>query len=165
MTQWVRGLILALFLASYPLTYFIGANNKDNEWQQRYSQMVENYNITMVGITNKLKAQESGFKAQIELITRNSENAEKEFEKKLADLNTRNTVSLQQSTKRADVYRSQARASEAERENLAAHAARLDEALVEGKAVAGELRLTLEKREDELRELGDVLKAIEKKYE
>lgn len=165
MTQWVKGAILALFLASYPFTYFLGSNNKDKEWAEKYALEVERYESAVAKLVTKILLKDAAFNREITLITENSEKVKKQYENKLADLERSTANSLQQSSKRADVYRSQARASEAERENLATHCSRLDQALVEGKAVAGELRITLEQREAELRELGTVLKSIEKKYE
>lgn len=163
--KWVKGVILAVFLASYPFTYFLGVKSEDKKWTEKYNTLVHNYNITMDGIQKVLQAKEEGFQSQLDLITSTSKQKDEEYKTQLASLERDAANSLQQSTKRANKYRSQARASEVERENLAAHCSRLDQALVEGKAVAGSLRLTLEQRENELRELGTVLKAIEKKYE
>lgn len=64
---------------------------------------------------------------------------------------------LQQSEGRAGVYSRKARSTEAERDELARHAARLDRALEEGRALVRELGATLKQREVTIRALGGII--------
>lgn len=165
MTAWVRGALVALFLASYPLVYHAGSANMDKAWIERYTKVVAQYNAKIDGIKKENDAKEQVFKDKIESIEGQARNDKEEFDRRINELERSYAGSLHDSSKRADIYRSKARASEAERDSLAAHAAELDRSLVEGKQVARSLRYTLEQRDSELRQLGLVLKSIEKKYE
>ena len=63
---------------------------------------------------------------------------------------------------RESAYKRQAQGTEAERDNLASHAARLDQSLEEGRSLVAELRDTLRLRERQLIELGNQLLADRK---
>lgn len=165
MTTWIKGALIALFLASYPLVYHIGASNMDKAWIQKHTEVVAQYNSKIEGIKKENDAKEQAFTDKISLIEGQAKNDKEEFDRRINELERSYAGSLHDSSKRADIYRSKARASEAERDSLAAHAAELDRSLVEGKQVARSLRYTLEQRDSELRQLGLVLKSIEKKYE
>ena len=78
-----------------------------------------------------------------------------EYEKALADLESDYTRRMQLSEERAARYREWAEAGDTERGGLADHAARLDIALTEGRALVEELWETVRQRERELRALGE----------
>lgn len=60
---------------------------------------------------------------------------------------------------RAARYRSMSKASDAERDRLASHAARLDSSLAEGRLVAAQLRADLVDRDQRIQLLADVIRA------
>ena len=64
---------------------------------------------------------------------------------------------LQLANNRAGVYQRQARGNEAERENLARHAAELDRSLEEGRSLVRELGQTLRQREVTIKALGGII--------
>lgn len=83
---------------------------------------------------------------------------EKEYEKALADAATHFADGVRKSDNRAEWYRKQAQAGTTEQNRLAEHAARLDQSLVEGKAVAAELAATVRLRDTQIIELAKLLK-------
>lgn len=60
---------------------------------------------------------------------------------------------------RAAQYRAMSQASDAERDHLASHAARLDASLADGRRVAEQLRATVVERDQQLHLLADVIRA------
>lgn len=75
----------------------------------------------------------------------------------IATLNAGFAERLRNSEARANVYKRQAGGSSAERDNLAEHAARLDQSLEEGRRLVRELRETIGKRDAAIRALGSMI--------
>lgn len=92
-------------------------------------------------------------------ITKNLENSNAKYQEGLSAGRAEYAGRLQQSTTREGIYRKQAQGSAAERDRLASHAAELDRSLEEGRHLVRELRETLGLREDQLRQLGEQIKA------
>ncbi|UWJ04310.1 putative Rz/Rzl spanin protein [Escherichia phage vB_EcoS_Uz-1] len=72
---------------------------------------------------------------------------------------------MQQSERRASVYKRQAEAGTLECRSLASHAARLDNSLEEGRRLVEELRATVRLRDNQLIELGKQIQADRKLFE
>jgi len=79
--------------------------------------------------------------------------AKQNYDLRVAALGNDYARRLRESETRAGIYSRQAQGGTAEQERLASHAARLDASLVEGKAVAAELRHTVELRDEQLKML------------
>jgi len=71
----------------------------------------------------------------------------------IARIRGESALRLQDSTKRADLYRRQAEAGAVERANLASYAAQLDRSLSEGIELVEELQATVELRDGQIRGL------------
>lgn len=77
----------------------------------------------------------------------------------LAALQSGFSERLRQSDSRSAVYERMSEAGAVERANLASHAAQLDRSLEEGRLLVGELRSTVEQRDEQIRALGSQIAA------
>jgi hypothetical protein len=135
--------ILGSGYAIYRHGYKLGYEDVQSEWRQREAKLVAR--------VAELEAVHA--RAQEEV----AREAQSLREAHLADVAAQRAVyeqRLSQSARRAEVYRSQAEAGTVAARDLAAHAARLDSTLEEGRGLVRELRTTLGLREDQLRLLG-----------
>lgn len=80
-----------------------------------------------------------------------------EYEKAIADIESDYDRRMRASEDRSTTYRRWAEASASEQRNLADHAARLDQALTEGRSLVEELRGVVRQREREIKQLGTQL--------
>lgn len=101
------------------------------------------------------KLAEQAHRAEAESLKEKLRNAQAEYEANLAAIHADYAGRLQSSEERAARYREWAESGDTERGNLADHAARLDLALTEGRALVEELWETVRQRERELRALGE----------
>lgn len=98
-------------------------------------------------------------------ITDTLNEAKQHYDFRVAALGNDYAQRLRESETRASVYLRQAQGGATEQERLASHAAQLDSSLVEGKAVAAELRHTLELRDNQLKMLAAQILSDRKLFE
>lgn len=152
----VGAIALAIGL-SYRMTYQVGVLNGAAEV---YSAWADE--------TKKRDAEINKIRGELNQLTKQHAEKQREFEDELAAsaLAHENELSryrreyderLLLANNRAGVYQRQARGSEAEREDLARHAAELDRTLEEGRSLVRELGQTLRQREVTIRALGGII--------
>ena len=157
-----KGWPYLLVVALGATIYFWGSNNGQDKIQAKWdSQKVEDqkaYNKLKgeYDVLNRQHSYETG------LLTSRLQAASQAHEDELARLNVVYASRLQQSNKRAEIYKRQAEAGTFECRNLASHAARLDESLEQGRQLVEELRSTVRLRDSQLIELGNQIKADRK---
>ena len=116
-------------------------------------------------LKEQIKQQEAIHQTDTTRISDELAEAKQKYTEDLADLRSEYEQRLRSSGNRADHYQRQARGSAVERDNLASHAARLDQALEEGRHLVRELGETLRQRDRELSLLGQQLLADRKLIE
>lgn len=134
--------------AMYRVGYSRGFQDVQAEWEQQESRLATK--------VRELEQRHAALQEEVAL------EAKRVREAHQADVAAQRLVyeqRLSQSARRAEVYRVQAEAGTASAGDLAAHAARLDRALEEGRGLVRELRSALGLREDQLRLLGQQLKS------
>lgn len=117
--------------------------------EYKESQRIE---IERVESEHKQRLDEA--KSNIAVLEKKITDGKAEYEKATDARITEYTGRLRDSEKRAGVYLTRARGSEADREYLSAHATKLDQALEDGRLLVGQLKDTLELRESQLRLIG-----------
>lgn len=140
--------ILLVVYGSYHFGYDQGFSDVQEEWKQQESSLV-----TRVA---ELEAQHA---VRQEQVAREAQELRIAYEADVLSQRTAYEQRLSQAARRAEVYRSQAAAGSASSGDLAAHAARLDRSLEEGRGLVRELRSALGLREDQLRLLGQQLES------
>lgn len=142
--------------------YFWGSNNGQDKIQAKWdAQKVKDQKAY-----NKLKGEYDVLNRQhsyeVGMLTTRLQTAESNYAGELARLSSDYDSRMQQSSKRADVYKRQAEAGAFECRSLASHAAELDASLEQGRRVVEELRATVRLRDNQLIELGNQIKADRK---
>lgn len=142
--------------------YFWGSRNGQEivqkKWDEQKVQDKKAYDKLKgeYDVLNRQHSYETG------LLTSRLQAASQAHEDELARLNDVYASRLQQSGKRAELYKRQAEAGTFECRNLASHAARLDESLEQGRQLVEELRSTVRLRDSQLIELGNQIRADRK---
>ena len=113
-------------------------------------------------LKEEIKQQEAIHQTDTTRISDELAEAKQKYTEDLADLRSEYEQRLRSSGNRADHYQRQAKGSAVERDNLASHAARLDESLEQGRQLVEELRSTVRLRDNQLIELGNQIKADRK---
>ena len=162
MTLISKGWPYLLVVALVVTIYFWGSNNGQEyvqkKWDEQKVQDKKAYD-KLKGEYDVLIRQHS---YETGLLTSRLQAASQAHEDELARLNDVYASRLQQSGKRAELYKRQAEAGTFECRNLASHAARLDESLEQGRQLVEELRSTVRLRDSQLIELGNQIKADRK---
>ena len=155
---WPYLLVVALAVTIYFLGSRNGQETVQKKWVDQKEQDKKAYDKLKgeYDVLNRQHSYETG------LLTSRLQAASQAHEDELARLNDVYASRLQQSGKRAELYKRQAEAGTFECRNLASHAARLDESLEQGRQLVEELRSTVRLRDSQLIELGNQIKADRK---
>lgn len=150
--------VLALAVSlSYYWTY---SNGKDAGAKKVYGEWAQHELVRGEAI-NKLRG-------ELDVLVAQHKKAQEDYESQLAAATAQYEADLsgyrdeydrrlQLADQRTGVYQRKARGSEAEREDLARHAAELDRSLEEGRVLVRELGATVRQREVTIRALGGII--------
>lgn len=139
--------------------YWIGDENGAARVQQRWDSSTTQQAQAKTDQLTTTRSKEAGHASQI---TQAVDNYQAARAPAAADSAARiaDAQRLQRdSESRALRFLAMSKASEAERDRLASHAARLDASLAEGRVVAEQLRATVVERDAQLRLLADIIRA------
>lgn len=141
------------YLQTYNVGHNAGANKVQAAWDKVEGERAEAINQLkgeIAQLTKQHAAKQKELEDELEL-------ASVRFEGELSRYRREYDERLQLANNRAGVYQRQARGSEAEREDLARHAAELDRSLEEGRALVREFGETLRQREVTIKALGGII--------
>lgn len=145
--------------------YFWGNSNGQFTVQKKWdAQKVEDLKATKK-LQDKYNALQRNHSYEVGLLTSRLQTAESNYASELARVSSDYDSRMQQSERRASVYKRQAETGTLECRNLASHAARLDNSLEEGRRLVEELRATVRLRDNQLIELGKQIQADRKLFE
>lgn len=165
MTLISKGWPYLLGVALGATLYFWGNSTGQSTVQKKWdAQKVEDLKATKK-LQDKYDVLQRKNAYDIGLLTSRLQTAESNYASELARVSSNYDSRMQQSEKRASVYRSKAEAGTLECRSLASHAARLDSSLEEGRYLVSELRATLRLRDDQLIQLGNQIQADRKLLE
>lgn len=142
-------------------SYSLGQKDIQEEWQKE----------TIKYQNEILKVEEIHKQALQEYINKNNNlqreivNVKKDYEAKLRNINDEYSVRLSESEQRAKVYKRMSEQGKCQSPDLSDYTAKLDRSLTEGRQVVKLLRETLELRDNQLRQIGEQLKQMEKLHE
>lgn len=141
------GVVLVLGYVVYRHGYNHGSQEVRLQWEQDKAAAQAAY----AELFRQMDLQQEAHREVQERIARDLVQVRQQHEEALAVQRTVYEQRLLQSARRADVYRSQAETGAASCRDLAGHAARLDEALEEGRDLVRELGSTLGLRDHQLK--------------
>ena len=145
--------------------YFWGNSNGQSTVQKKWdAQKAEDQRATQK-LQDKYNALQRNHSYEVGLLTSRLQTAESNYASELARISSDYDSRMQQSERRASVYKRQAEAGTLECRGLASHAARLDNSLEEGRRLVEELRATVRLRDNQLIELGKQIQADRKLFE
>lgn len=144
---------LVVLITGISIGFFWGNNYANTRWENKEKERMAQIEQFQISIRN-MEAEANETAAKHEKILTQKETA---YTKAINDIASSYNTRLQQSAKRSGIYKQQAEGSDTDRADLASYAAKLDRSLVEGKAVAGELRETVKFRDEQLKVLGQEL--------
>lgn len=135
--------------------YKAGADSVQSKWDEENGRRdLETERIKAKNL--QLSQENKDLSAQI---TTSLENANAKHAKALAAVRAEFDARMRKSETRAGIYREQAEGGTAECQRLASHAAELDRSLEQGRSLVEELRTTLGLRDEQLRQLGEQIRA------
>lgn len=143
--------IVAALTGSFYTGWTSGKNVIQDAWNTEKQTLLAAANE----VISKNKLAEQAHRAETESLKEKLKDAQAEYETNIAAIHADYAGRLQSSEERAARYREWSEAGTSERANLADHAAQLDAALTEGRALVEELWETVRQRERELRALGE----------
>ena len=150
------GFLLWLGWASFTESYRDeGRNEVQQQWDAQKRLDLEALQL----VKAKLASAEESHRTKVQELTDGLVEASKGYETSIAGIRAQYDYRLQQSERRADLYRRQAEGGPSEQSDLASHTARLDRSLTEGVLLVEELAATLGKRDAALIALGRQIKA------
>ena len=141
-------------------SYSLGQKGVQAEWRKETIRIQ----------SEMLKVEEVHKKALQEYIVKNNNlqkeiiDVKKDYEAKLRN-NDEYSVRLSESEQRAKVYKRMSEQGKCQSSDLSDYTTRLDRSLTEGRQVVKLLRETLELRDNQLRQIGEQLKQMEKLHE
>ena len=142
-------------------SYSLGQKDTREEWQKE----------TIKHQNEMLKVEEIHKQALQEYINKNNNlqreivDVKKDYEAKLRNINDEYSVRLSESEQRAKVYKRMSEQGKCQSTDLSDYATKLDRSLTEGRQVVKLLRETIELRDNQLRQIGEQLKQMEKLHE
>lgn len=157
MKKWIYIAVFLAFGAAFAATYSSGVYKGEQTVQKLWDADVKAKQAIIETKELELARIEGVHAAESAQHSQALKSQKESYEEYIRNLALDHAHRMQQSSSRASVYHRQAQAGEAERRNLAEHCSRLDASIVEGKAVAGELRHTLELRDKQLITVGNQL--------
>lgn len=160
-----KGWPYLLMVALVATVYFWGSSNGQDKvqakWDAQKLQDKKAYD-KLKGEYDVLSRQHS---YEVGALTARLQTAQSNYASELARISSNYDSRMQQSERRAEVYKRQASGSTLECRNLASHAARLDSSLEQGRQLVEELRATVRLRDSQLIELGNQIRADRKLLE
>ena len=141
--------------------YFWGNSNGQSTVQKKWDDQNIEDQKAMQKLQDKYNALQRNHSYEVGLLTSRLQTAESNYASELARVSSDYNSRMQQSERRASVYKRQAEAGTFECRSLASHAAELDRSLEEGRRVVKDLRTTVEQRDTEIKLLGTHLKNFE----
>lgn len=142
-------------------SYSLGQKDVREEWQKE----------TIKHQNEMLKVEEIHKQALQEYIDKNNNlqreivDVKKDYEAKLRNINDEYSVRLSESEQRAKVYKRMSEQGKCQSFDLSDYTTKLDRSLTEGRQVVKLLRETIELRDNQLRQIGEQLKQMEKLHE
>ena len=142
-------------------SYSLGQKDTREEWQKE----------TIKHQNELLKVEEIHKQALQEYIDKNNNlqreivDVKKDYEARLHNINDEYSVRLSESEQRAKVYKRMSEQGKCQSTDLSDYATKLDRSLTEGRQVVKLLRETIELRDNQLRQIGEQLKQMEKLHE
>ena len=144
-----------VLLAALTGSFYTGWTSGKNVVQDAWDSEKQILAIAAEKAISENKLAEQAHRAETETLKRKLRDAQAEYEANITAIHADYAGKLQSSEERAARYREWAESGAAERGSLADHAAQLDLALTEGRALVEELWETVRQRERELRALGE----------
>lgn len=145
--------------------FFLGSNYKDAQWEAKWAQDKLEYSREIDRLKDVTRTKEQEHATETSKLQSKIAEQVRLHEVALAAVRAEFTQRLRSSETRAGIYQRQAEAGPAQCRDLAAHAARLDRALEEGRGLVQELRLTVGQRDNAIRSLSDQIRADRKLFE
>lgn len=145
--------------------YFWGNSNGQSTVQKKWDDQKIEDRKALQKLQDKYNALQRNHSYEVGLLTSRLQTAESNYASELARVSSDYDSRMQQSERRASVYKRQAEAGTFECRSLASHAARLDSSLEEGRRLVEELRATVRLRDSQLIELGKQIQADRKLFE
>lgn len=142
-------------------SYSLGQKDVQAEWRKE----------TIRVQSEILKIEEVHKKTLQEYIDKNNNlqreivDVKKDYEVKLRNINDEYSVRLSESEQRAKVYKRMSEQGKCQSSDLSDYTVKLDRSLTEGRQVVKFLRETIELRDNQLRQIGEQLKQMEKLHE
>ena len=145
--------------------YSWGNSNGQSTVQKKWDDQKVEDQKAMQKLQDKYNALQRNHSYEVGLLTSRLQTAESNYASELARVSSDYDSRMQQSERRASVYKRQAEAGTLECRGLASHAAKLDNSLEEGRRLVEELRATVRLRDSQLIELGKQIQADRKLFE
>ena len=162
MTLISKGWPYLLVVALGVTIYFWGSSNGQDAVQKKWDEQKQEDRKAYDKLKGEYDALNRQHSYETGVLTSRLQTASQAHEDELARLNDVYASRLQQSGKRAELYKRQAEAGAFECRSLASHATRLDESLEQGRQLVEELRSTVRLRDSQLIELGNQIRADRK---
>lgn len=140
----------------YQRIYSIGYNDCKAE----YDQILSEQETKSQQLEDEYRERERKYQQQAEELTLRASKEKETYLSQLSAVERAYSDRLRQSENRARVYEQMSRGSTCSVGSLAAHAARLDRKLTEGRRLVTDLRNLIELRDSQLRTLGEELKLL-----
>lgn len=159
-TKLIAGVVVAALVAFIAYSIFnLGVAIGSARVQTSWNTQKEADQLRIADLKEEIKQQEAIHQIDTTRISDELAEAKQKHTEDLAYLHSEYEQRLRSSGNRADHYQRQARGSAVERDNLASHAARLDQALEEGRHLVRELGETIRLRDQQLISLGQQIMA------
>lgn len=156
----IAGIVVAALAAFIVYSIFnVGVAIGSARVQASWNAQKEADQQRITGLKEQIKQQQVTHQIDTTRIADELADAKQQYTEDLADLRSEYEQRLRSSGNRADHYQRQARGTATERDNLASHAARLDQALEEGRHLVRELGETIRLRDQQLIRLGQQITA------
>ena len=153
-------LMLALSAVGMGIAYLWGKSVASAEAQSYFLQMEKKWQAEIDVLQLEKESAEQEYKTTIGELNDRITDAEAAHKQVIAGLARDYADRMRKSENRAKTYYDMSQAGAAESAALAAHAAKLDRTVEEGRHLVAELRETLGQRDKELTQLGEALIAV-----
>lgn len=156
---------ILLVAASAAIIYWVGYEQGKHSVQEKWDEqkLLDSKAIDKIkGEQDVLNRQHS---YEVGLLESRLETVNKNYEDTINTITSQYADRMQQSEKRATIYKRKAEAGTIECSSLASHAARLDSSLEQGRQLVEELRATVRLRDGQIIELSNQIRADRKLLE
>lgn len=154
-------LLLSSFIyIAYNFAFTIGYDSCNKEFVAYKHEQLQK----VLELETKFHEQEEKYQAETQALVQQVSESKEDFNNRLNAIERSYADRLQQSEQRASLYSKMSSNPSNSKSNLAAHTAKLDKALVEGRQLVAELRATIELRDEQLRQCGEQFKLMENAY-